>query len=161
METELDERFLQAPQIRTRTIFAGALSKLTFLCTFNFRKISVASNRCWFSNILNTVSQQLYGTIPETGIDALLRIERQKWQVQYNRKPVSVNDKQESQESMDGGFGDDVGVEAVAQVNRVDIITVFEVVSQHCSHCPHCTSTGFTALDRSTPPVETTFVHLI
>jgi hypothetical protein len=37
-------------------ILRGQRQIRTFLCTLSFRKISVASNRCWFSNILRSVS---------------------------------------------------------------------------------------------------------
>lgn len=58
--------------------------------------------------------------------DKLLRVERQERQVEENREPVAIDDEEESQESVDGGFGDDVGVETVAQVNRVDVVTANE-----------------------------------
>ena len=57
------------------------------------------------------------------GRGLLLRIERQHRQVQNDREPVTIDDKQEGQECVDGGFGDDVGVETVAEVNRVDVVT--------------------------------------
>lgn len=74
------------------------------------------------------------GDVSKGEMDALLRVERQKGQVQYDCEPVSVNNKQESQECVNGGFGNDVGVEAVAQVNWVDIIAIFEQGSQHRFH---------------------------
>jgi len=53
----------------------------------------------------------------------LLRVESQERQIEEDGEPVAIDDKQEGQEGVDGGFGDDVGVEAVAQVDRVDVVT--------------------------------------
>lgn len=39
---------------------------------------------------------------------------------------MAIDDEKEGQEGVHGGFGDDVGVETVAQVDRVDVITAFE-----------------------------------
>ena len=55
--------------------------------------------------------------------NVLLRIPGQQWKVDYQRNPVSVDEEQEGQESMYGGFGDDVGVQAVAKVDGVDVVT--------------------------------------
>lgn len=55
---------------------------------------------------------------------ALLRIVTQEWQVDNQRDPVSVDQEQEGQESVDSDFGDDVRVEAVAEIDRVDIVTM-------------------------------------
>lgn len=55
--------------------------------------------------------------------DVLLGIECQQGQVQQDRKPVAIDYEQEGKEGMDGGFGDNVGVETVAEVNRVDVVT--------------------------------------
>lgn len=50
VEAKLDEGFLKT---RVRVSHCAAVcdleTKPTFLCTFNLRKISVASKRCWFS----------------------------------------------------------------------------------------------------------------
>lgn len=54
----------------------------------------------------------------------LLRIEGEEGQVQDNRKPVAIDHEEEGQESVDGSFGDDVGVETVAQVDRIDVVTL-------------------------------------
>jgi hypothetical protein len=51
VEAQLDERFL-AGGCPVSDILCGSLAarqKLTFLCTFSLRKISVASSRCWLS----------------------------------------------------------------------------------------------------------------
>lgn len=67
---------------------------------------------------------QLLVKYPNGEGDALLRIENKQRQVQDDSKPVSVDDEQEGQESVNGGFGDDVGVETVAEINGVDVVTV-------------------------------------
>ena len=64
--------------------------------------------------------------------DALLRIENKQRQVQDDSKPVSVDDEQDGQESVDSGFGDDVGVKTVAEINRVDVVTVREKKEEEC-----------------------------
>lgn len=56
--------------------------------------------------------------------DVLLDVVGKQRQVQDQRHPVAVNQEQERQESVDSGFGDDVGVEAVAEVNGVDVVAV-------------------------------------
>jgi len=53
----------------------------------------------------------------------LLRVPCQEGQVQEEGQPVSVDEKEDSEEAMDGGFRDDVGVEAVAEVDGVDVVT--------------------------------------
>lgn len=55
--------------------------------------------------------------------NVLLPVERQERQVQQNRDPVAVDDEKEGQERVNSGLGDDVGVQAVAQVDRVDVVT--------------------------------------
>lgn len=54
----------------------------------------------------------------------LLRVECQEWQIEHNGQPIAVDDEQERQERMDGGFGNDIGIQAVTEVDRVDIVTV-------------------------------------
>lgn len=58
--------------------------------------------------------------------DSLLHIPPQKRQIQNQRQPIPIDQKQHRQESMHGGFRDDVHVEAVAQVDRVDVVA-FEI----------------------------------
>lgn len=55
--------------------------------------------------------------------DALLSVPGDQRQVEDEGQPVSVDEEQEGQECVNGGFGDDVGVKAVAEVDRVDVIT--------------------------------------
>jgi hypothetical protein len=102
-----------------RVPFCGAC--LTFLCTLSFLKISVASRRCWFSKILPRSVLFLRST-SSLYVHILLCVPGQQRQVQDKRHPVSIDQKQDSQESVYGSFGDDVGVEAVTKVDRVDVI---------------------------------------
>jgi hypothetical protein len=55
-------------------------------------------------------------------VHVLLAVPGQQRQVQDKGDPVSVDKEEESQETVNGGLGDDVGVEAVAEVNGVDVI---------------------------------------
>lgn len=55
-------------------------------------------------------------------LEDLLRIERQERKVQHDRDPIAIDDKEEGQERVDGSFGDNVGIQAVAQVDRVDVV---------------------------------------
>lgn len=55
--------------------------------------------------------------------NALLRIESQHRQVQNDSSPVTIDNEQERQETVDSSFGDDVGIETVAEVNGVDVVT--------------------------------------
>jgi hypothetical protein len=57
------------------------------------------------------------------GRDVLLRIESQERQVEEDRKPVAIDNEEEGQESVNSGLGDDVGVQAVAEVDGVDVVT--------------------------------------
>jgi hypothetical protein len=83
----------------------------------------VASRRCWFSNILLFVSIRFcMKDMPRIAI--LLSVPQQKWKIQENRKPVTVDEKQDGKEGVDCGFRDDVRVKTVAEVNRVDVVTV-------------------------------------
>jgi hypothetical protein len=54
--------------------------------------------------------------------NVLLRVERHEGQVQHDGEPVPVNNEEEGQESVDSGFGDDIGIEAVAEVDGVDVV---------------------------------------
>jgi hypothetical protein len=94
---------------------------LTFLCTLSFLKISVASRRCWFSKIL-PLSVTFPRARPPLNLHILLSIPCQQGQVQDERHPVSVDQEQDSQESMYSSFRDDVGVEAVTKIDRVDVV---------------------------------------
>ena len=56
-------------------------------------------------------------------MDVLLNIESQKRQVEQKRNPIPIDKEEESQETMDGSFRDDVCVETVAEVDGVDVVT--------------------------------------
>lgn len=76
----------------------------------------------------------------------LLHIEGKHGQVQYQREPVSIDKEQQGQEGVDSGFGEDVGVQAVAEVNGVDIVTLmaslsaFPIIENNKCHVPHSSS---------------------
>ena len=79
------------------------------------------------------------------GWHVLLSVPCQEGQVQDQSHPVSVDKEEEGQESVDSGFGDDVGVEAVAQVDRVDVVAgaklaSIEQVDAPSSICNHVSS---------------------
>ena len=62
--------------------------------------------------------------------NALLGIESQQWQVQEDCKPVAVDHEEEGKEGVDTGFGDNVGVESVAQVDGVDVVAATGKISE-------------------------------
>jgi hypothetical protein len=92
----------------------------TFLCTLSFLKISVASSRCWFSKILSRSACVPHNVDWSRGV--LLSVPGQQRQIQDQGDPVSIDEEQESQEGVDSGFGDDVCVEAVAEIDGVDVV---------------------------------------
>jgi hypothetical protein len=113
---------VHCPRVRAtarKVPFCGAC--LTFLCTLSFLKISVASRRCWFSKILPRSVLFLRST-SSLFMHILLCVPGQQRQVQDKRHPVSIDQKQDSQDSVYGSFGDDVGVKAVTEIDRVDVI---------------------------------------
>ena len=56
------------------------------------------------------------------GFHVLLSVPCQEGQVEDKRDPVPIDEEQEGQESVNGGLGDDVGVEAVAEVDGVNVV---------------------------------------
>lgn len=70
------------------------------------------------------LAEDLGGIQEMSVVNNLLDVVAQERQVEDKRQPVSVDQEHESEESMDGGFGNDVGVEAVAEVDRVDVVTL-------------------------------------
>lgn len=58
----------------------------------------------------------------ERGQVALFRVEGQEGQIEHQGQPVAVNEEEESEETVNGGFWDDVGVETVAEIDGVDIV---------------------------------------
>lgn len=59
---------------------------------------------------------------PDKDKNVLLCVPSQQRQVEDERHPVAVDQEQDSQESVDTGLGDDVHVQAVAEVDRVDVV---------------------------------------
>ena len=59
------------------------------------------------------------------GESILFCVERQKRQIQYQRNPVAIDQKEDGEEGVNGGFRDDVGVESIAEVDGVNVVTVF------------------------------------
>jgi hypothetical protein len=127
VETELDEGFLCGVSSLRQCVCMRTIAckvpyrdaRLTFLCTLSFLKISVASSRCWFSKILPLSALSIVYSL---FLHILLCVPGQQRQVQDERHPVTIDQKQNSQESVYGSFGDDVGVEAVTEIDRVDVI---------------------------------------
>lgn len=57
---------------------------------------------------------------------SLLRVPCQQRDVEQQGNPVSIDQEERGQESVEAGLGDDVHVEAVAEVDRVDVVA-FEI----------------------------------
>lgn len=55
----------------------------------------------------------------------LLNVPSKERQVEDQRNPVAVDQEEEGQEAVDGSFGNDVRVEAVAKIDGVDVVTGF------------------------------------
>jgi hypothetical protein len=71
----------------------------------------------------DSISRLLKGLATTRGsFNVLLGVEQHEGQVQHNGEPVSINHEEEGQERVDSGFGDDVGVKAVAKVDGVDVV---------------------------------------
>ena len=69
-----------------------------------------------------------------SGGDPLLDIPSQQRQVEDQGDPVAVDKEQEGYEPVDGDFGDDVRVEAVAEVDGVDVVAVDTAGSASSRH---------------------------
>jgi hypothetical protein len=69
-----------------------------------------------------TPSQYSFSDRAAQVVHVLLAVPGQQRQVQDERDPVSVDKEEEGQETVNGGLGDDVGVEAVAKVDGVDVV---------------------------------------
>ena len=54
----------------------------------------------------------------------LLDVPGEKRDVEDQRNPVPVDQEQEGQEPMHSGFRNDIGIQAVAEIDRVDVVTV-------------------------------------
>jgi hypothetical protein len=66
--------------------------------------------------------QSRYSRAGTRGMYVLLRVPGQEGQVKDKRHPVAVDQEQDGQESVDTGLGDDVHVQAVAEIDRVDVV---------------------------------------
>jgi len=56
----------------------------------------------------------------------LLDIEGKEWKVKNQRNPISIDEEQKGEETMNRSFRNDVGVQTVAEIDRVDVVTVIE-----------------------------------
>ena len=54
----------------------------------------------------------------------LLDVPGEQRQVENQSQPVAVDQEQEGQETVHSSLGDNVGVQAVAEVDGVDVVTV-------------------------------------
>ena len=52
----------------------------------------------------------------------LLPVPGQQRKVENQSDPISIDEEEEGQESVNGGLWNDVGVEAVAEIDRIDVI---------------------------------------
>ena len=91
------------------------------------KEMLVLENPTVRTNVRRTSTQQSV-----CYISVLLCVVSHERQVQENGKPVSVDHEEEGQDGMYGGFGDDVGVEAIAQIDRVNIITTIRELISRC-----------------------------
>lgn len=65
--------------------------------------------------------------LPGVQRHVLLNVPGKQRQVENQSQPVAVDQKQEGQETVHSSLGDDVGVQAVAEVDGVDVVTVVGV----------------------------------
>jgi len=56
-------------------------------------------------------------------INNLLDIEGKEWKVENQRNPISIDEEQKGEETMNRSFWNDVGVQTVAEIDRVDVVT--------------------------------------
>jgi len=61
----------------------------------------------------------------------LLAIPCQQRQVQDESDPVSIDEKQDGQKRVHGSFGDDIRVEAVAEIDGINVVA-FQVAVHDC-----------------------------
>jgi len=67
-------------------------------------------------------------------LEYLLCVPRKHGQVENEGDPVSVDQEHEGEEPMDGSFGDNVRVEAVAEVDRVNVVAVKQTCQLRALH---------------------------
>lgn len=65
-------------------------------------------------------------------IAILLDVPAEERKVENQRQPVPVDQKQKGEESVDGGFGNDVSVEAVAEIDGVNVIAGVKISITVC-----------------------------
>lgn len=88
------------------------------------------------ANMLVLSPSRDYTIFEAYGRNVLLSVESQEWQVKDDSQPVAIDDEEEGQKGVNGGFRDNVGVQAVAEVDGVDVVTVVTIaVSNYSSHC--------------------------
>ena len=52
----------------------------------------------------------------------LLPVVGGKWQIENESQPVSIDQEEEGQEGVNSSFGDDIGIQTVAEIDRVDVV---------------------------------------
>lgn len=73
--------------------------------------------------LMNVELSENLGRIQEMLVfEDLLCVPGKERQVEEQGDPVTVHEEENGEESVDSSFGDDVGVEAVAEVDRVDVV---------------------------------------
>lgn len=68
------------------------------------------------------LSENLSGIQKVLVLEDLLCVPCKQRQVEDQGEPVTVDEEQDSEESVDSSFRNNVGVEAVAEVDRVDVV---------------------------------------
>lgn len=66
--------------------------------------------------------------------DILLHIPAKQWEIQNQSDPVSIDQEEKCQEGVNGCFGQDIGIETVAEVDWVDVVAVEASVSFSYRH---------------------------
>ena len=143
METEFDEGFLlffQSKNSQQRKVKVAysiqktAIRVYLYLLVFverpedfrSIQKVRIVQNPMVSMSVLLSLSPNMSGGGEDRHgklENILLDVEQHKRQVQNQGHPITVDKEQRSEESVDTGFGDDVGVQAVAKVDRVNIVT--------------------------------------
>ena len=59
----------------------------------------------------------------------LVNIVRHEWQIEDKCYPVSVDEEQEGQETVNRSLWDDVCVQAVAEIDWIDVVTMKGVLA--------------------------------
>lgn len=120
VEAELDERFLMPSSAACK---CGRKNRAR---AYLLVDVELSENLGRVQEVLvleDPVSCQHTCLQEQSVCNRLLCVPCKQRQVEDQSDPVAVDKEQNGDESVDGSFGDDVGVEAVAKVNRVDVIT--------------------------------------